>query len=139
MLLIDASGLTVSAQALTMQPASIEAFDWLPQAMLIRQALACVRVQFEQDFHVLRHMTVMKLLCVRAALMQGMLQELPKMGMQKRPAARLMLETLLNAVFSIQSRSEETAETQQAFEVAVQVMCHISITCLTTPAPARPP
>ena len=85
-----------------------------------------------QSFHVRRHMTVIKLLCMPAALMQGMLQELPKMGTQKHPAARLMLETLLNAVSSTQSRNEETAETQQALEVAVQVMSHVSITCLTT-------
>ena len=65
--------------------------------------------------------------------MQGMLQEVPKMGTQKQPAARLMLETLLNAVSSIQPRDEESAETQQALEVAVQVMLHITLKCLITP------
>ena len=66
-----------------------------------------------------------------AALMQGMLQELPKMGTQKQPAARVMLETLLNAISSIQSRNEESAETQQAVEVAVQVIRYITLNCLT--------
>ena len=65
--------------------------------------------------------------------MQGMLQELPKMGTQKQPAARLMLETLLNAVSSIQSRKEDSAETQQAVEVAVQVMRYTTLICLTLP------
>ena len=67
-----------------------------------------------------------------AALMQGMLQALPKMGTQKQPAARLMLETLLNAISSIQSREEESVETQQAVEVTAQVMRYITLICSHT-------
>ena len=131
-LLKSASRLDVGAQAHSLQLALIQASAWLSVSHAYPQGSCRCTASIAQRFHILMHIFV-DLLCMPAALMQGMLQALPKRGTQKQPAARLMLETLLDAVSSIRSRNEESAETQQAIEVAVQVWRHTTFTCLTMP------
>ena len=59
--------------------------------------------------------------CTPAALVQGVLQELARTGAQRRHAAKVMLDSLLNAVASIHAPDEEDAQLQQAYQTAVQV------------------
>ena len=62
-------------------------------------------------------------MCVRAALVQGVLEELTRTGPQRRHAAKVMLDSLLNALASMHPQDEEDAQLRQAHQAAVQVCC----------------
>lgn len=61
-------------------------------------------------------------LCL-AALVQGVLEELTRTGPQRRHAAKVMLDSLLNALASMHPQDEEDAQLRQAHQAAVQVCC----------------
>ena len=58
---------------------------------------------------------------MRAALVQGVFQELRRDGPLRRPAAKLILDSILNTVAASFSPGEENAQLQQAYHEAVQV------------------
>ena len=58
---------------------------------------------------------------MRAALVQGVFQELRRNGPHRRHAAKLILDTILNTVAASFSPGEENAQLQQAYHEAVQV------------------
>ena len=64
-----------------------------------------------------------------AELVQGVFQELKRNGPHRRPAAKLILDSLLATVAASFSPGEENAQLQQAYHEAVQVRYQVLGRC----------